>query len=119
VPADLVADLETFGLFFESLCIRDLRIYSQRIGGTISQYHDSDGLEADAVIHLNDGRWGAIEIKLGANEAIESAAKKLMALKEKVMVMREPAFLAVVTGTQFAYRRPDGVYVIPIGCLKN
>jgi predicted AAA+ superfamily ATPase len=120
-PNDLIADLNTFGLVFESLCIRDLRIYAQTLGGRVYQYHDADGLEVDAIVHISDGKWGAIEIKLGSPEGIEEGAKHLLTFREKIdsNEQSKPAFLAVVTGTQLAYRRPDGVFVVPIGCLKN
>jgi len=118
-PADLLNDLKTFGLLFESLCIRDLRIYSQMIDGEVFHYHDSYDLEADAVIHLNDGRWGAAEIKLG-NDEIDKAAENLKKLRERVDTdrMKEPSFLMVLTGTEYAYRRDDGVLVVPVGCLR-
>ena len=118
-PAGLLDDLRTFGLLFESLCIRDLRVYSQMIDGEVFHYHDSYDLEADAVVHLNDGRWGAAEIKLGHDE-IDKAAENLKKLKERVDTeeMKEPSFLLVLTGTEHAYRRDDGVLVVPIGCLR-
>ena len=120
-PDDLMNDLNTFGLLFESLCIRDLRIYAQNLGGSVFNYRDSSGLEADAVIHLNNGQWGAIEVKLGGDENIEAGAKHLLEIKEKVDTdrMKQPSFLMVMTATYFAHRRRDGVYVVPIGCLKN
>ena len=119
-PSDLINDLNTFGLLFESLCIRDLRVYADRIGGEVNQYHDNSGLEADAVIHLNNGEWGAVEIKLGGN-MIDDAAENLLKFAAKVDTdhMKEPKFLMVLTGLNYAYRRPDGVYVVPIGCLKD
>ncbi|MCL2607331.1 MAG: DUF4143 domain-containing protein [Methanomassiliicoccaceae archaeon] len=118
-PDGLLNDLRTFGLLFESLCTRDLRIYSQMIDGEVFHYHDSYGLEADAVVHLNDGRWGAAEIKLGHDE-IDKAAENLKKLKERVNTdkMKEPSFLMVLTGTEYAYRRDDGVLVVPAGCLR-
>jgi predicted AAA+ superfamily ATPase len=117
-PNDLIADLKTFGFLFESLCERDLKVYSQSLDGEISHYHDESGLKTDAIIHLADGRWGAIEIKLGGNQ-INVAAAKLIKLKEKVAERKEPSFLMVLTGSPYAYKRPDGVLVVPIGCLKN
>lgn len=119
-PAALLEDFNYFGFLFESLCDRDLRIYAESIDGQIFHYRDASGLEADAVIVLNDGRWAAVEIKLG-NREIELAAKHLLEMKDKINVekMREPSFLMVLTGTDMAYRRDDGVYVVPIGCLKN
>jgi predicted AAA+ superfamily ATPase len=117
---NLMADMKTFGLLFESLAVRDLRVYTRSLGGDVFHYRDSDGLEADAVIHLNDGRWGAIEVKLGAG-MIDDAAKGLLRIKEKVEneTMGTPSFLAVVTGTEYAYTREDGVHVVPLGCLKD
>ena len=118
---DLLKDFNTFGLVFESLCIRDLKIYSQSIDGEVYYYRDKSGLECDAVVHLHDGKWGAIEIKLGSDKAIDEAAKSLLKFKDSVDIseMNEPSFLMVLTGTEYAYRREDGVYVVPIGCLKN
>ncbi|MBN2652513.1 MAG: ATP-binding protein [Spirochaetales bacterium] len=120
-PNDLINDLNTFGLLFESLCIRDLRIYAQRLEGTVFNYRDSNGLEADAIIHLNNGKWAAIEIKLGSNDSIDLAAKNLIKLRAKVDTQRmgEPSFLMIITATQYAYKREDGVLVVPIACLKN
>ena len=117
---DIEFDPETFGLLFESLCIRDLRIYAQSLGGDVYHYRDKEGLEADAIIHLHNGRWCAIEMKLGADD-IDVAAKNLKKLRGRVDTekMNAPSFLAVVTGTEFAYTRDDGVHVIPIGCLKD
>jgi len=119
-PKDLEFDPETFGLLFESLCVRDLRVYAQSLGGDVYHYRDKEELEADAIIHLHDGRWCAIEMKLGENE-VDDAAKNLKKLGGKVDAekMNAPSFLAVVTGTEFAYTRDDGVHVIPIGCLKS
>ena len=118
--AGLLQDFNTFGLLFESMCIRDLRIYAQVMDGEVFYYHDKSGLEADAVIHLKDGRWGAVEVKMGAKE-IESAAKNLKALRNKINLdkMKEPSFLMVLTGTEFGYRRDDGVYIVPVGCLRD
>jgi len=119
-PKDLIADLETFGFLFESLCARDLRVYAQNLDGEVYHYKDGDDLEADAIVHLSDGRWGAIEIKVGGNQ-IDEAAANLIKLRKKVDTnkMSEPSFLMVLTGTPHAYKRPDGVLVVPIGCLKN
>ena len=119
-PKDLINDLKTFGFMFESLAHRDLRIYAESLNGHMYHYHDESGLEADAIIHLDNGKWGAIEIKLGGNE-IDNGAASLLKLKERVdsKKMKEPSFLMVVSGTQYAYKRPDGVLVVPIGCLKN
>ena len=119
-PGSLLQDFNTFGLLFESLCVRDLRVYAQALDGDVFHYRDRSGLEADAVVHLKDGRWGAAEVKMGAKE-IETAAGNLLALRDKVNVekMKEPSFLMVLTATELGYRRADGVYVIPIGCLRN
>jgi predicted AAA+ superfamily ATPase len=116
----LLRDFNTFGSLFESLCIRDLRIYAQAIDGEVFHYRDKSGLEADAIIHLKDGRWGAVEVKTGARE-IETAAEHLKILRNKINLdkMREPSFLLVLTGTGLAYRRADGVYIAPIGCLRD
>ncbi len=117
-PGDLLRDLHTFGLLFESLVIRDLRTYVQFLDGEVFHYRDKTGLEADAIIHLHDGRWAAIEVKLGGSW-VDEAAVNLLKLKDRVdsEKMGEPAFLAVVTGTQYAYTREDGVHVIPITLL--
>lgn len=118
---DLLKDFNTFGLVFEALCIRDLKIYSQSIDGEVYYYRDKKGLECDAVVHLHNGKWGAIEIKLGSDKAIDEAAKNLLKFRDSVDVseMNEPSFLMVLTGTEYAYKREDGVYVVPLGCLKN
>jgi predicted AAA+ superfamily ATPase len=117
---DLEYDPLTFGLLFESMAVRDIRVYAQAMGGTVYHYRDGDGLEADAIVHLNNGKWGAVEIKLGSRY-IEEAAENLKKLRGKIDTEHEhlPSFLAVVTGTEYAYRRDDGIFVIPIGCLKN
>ncbi|MDR3186388.1 MAG: DUF4143 domain-containing protein [Christensenellaceae bacterium] len=120
-PEDLLDDVHTFGLLFESLCTRDLRIYAAKLGGTIYHYHDEKGLEADIIIHLDNGDWAAVEVKLGGHQ-IDEAAKNLLKLKEKIDSerMREPKFLMVLTGLDYAYRRPnDGIFVVPIGCLRD
>jgi len=119
-PDSLLDDFNTFGFLFESLCIRDLRIYAQALDGEVFHYRDKSGLEADAIVHLKDGRWGAIEMKMGSKE-IEDAAENLKKLREKINLdkMREPSFLMILTGTELAYRRQDGVNIVPIGCLKD
>lgn len=119
-PEQLLEDFNYFGFLFESLCDRDLRIYAEAIDGQVFHYRDAGGLEADAVVCLNDGRWAAVEIKLGSRE-IEEAAVHLLELKEKVNTekMREPSFLMILTGTEVAYQRADGVFVVPIGCLRH
>lgn len=116
----LLNDLRTLGFLFESLCIRDLRIYSKHLGGYVSYYHDRYGLEADAVLHLRDGSFALIEMKLGSRE-IDEGAKHLCDLKNllKEHHMQEPSFLMVLTGGNMAYKREDGVLVVPIGCLKD
>ena len=122
-PNDLMNDLETFGVLFETLAIRDLRIYSEPIDGTVYHYRDKNGLECDAVIHLQNGKYGLIVIKLGGASAIDEGAKTLVELAEKIDTdkMSHPSFLMVLTGNgDYAYRRPeDGVLVVPIGCLRN
>ena len=102
------------------MVIRDLRIYSQSLNGTIYHYKDKDGLEADAIIHLIDGRWGAVEVKLGS-KWVDEGAKNLLALKSKIDhdQMFPPSFLAVITATEFAYKRQDGVLVVPLCCLRD
>ena len=119
-PSRLLDDFQYFGFLFESLCTRDLRVYAEAIDGQVFHYRDASGLESDTVVCLNDGRWAPIEVKLGAKE-IEEAAEHLLELKAKVDTrkMREPSFLMILTGTEFAYRRPDGVLIVPIGCLKD
>ena len=119
-PSDLLEDFNTFGLLFESLCVRDLRVYSQVLNGEVFHYRDSYGLEADAVVHLRDGRWGAVEVKLGSKE-IEEGIKNLKKLRETVDTdrMKPPSFLMVLTATEYAFEDEDGVFVVPIGCLKD
>lgn len=121
-PADLIGDLRTMGLFFETLCVRDLRVYADALGGTVYHYRDKSGAECDAVIHLRNGKYGLAEVKLGGDEQVEAGAKTLLALAERIDTgkMRAPSFLMVLTGTtKYAYRRKDGVLVVPIGCLKD
>ena len=120
-PEDLTNDLETFGLLFETMCIRDLRVYADAIDGTVYHYRDKNGLECDAVIHLRNGSYGLIEIKLGGPQAIEKGVDTLTSLANKIDTtkMKAPAFLMVLTAVgNYAYQRKDGVYVVPIGCLK-
>lgn len=121
-PNDLINDLSTMGLFFESMCIRDLRVYADAMEGSIYHYRDSNGLECDAVLHLRNGSYGLIEIKLGGEKNIEEGAKnlKLLASRIDTTKMKAPSFLMILTGTtKYAIRREDGVYVVPIGCLKD
>jgi predicted AAA+ superfamily ATPase len=119
-PDGLLKDFKTFGFLFESLCTRDVRVYAQVIDGDVFHYRDKSGLESDLIVQLRDGRWAAIEVKLG-NKQIEEASKNLLALKAKIdeNKMGPASFLMVITGGQYAYRRNDGVLVVPIGCLKN
>ncbi|MGN1025547.1 MAG: DUF4143 domain-containing protein [Faecousia sp.] len=121
-PQDLINDLKTFGFLFETLCVRDLRVFADALNGEVYHYRDKDGLECDAVIHLRNGTYGLVEIKLGGDKLIEEGSVNLKALSEKIDTdkMKKPAFLMVLTGTgDYAYRRLDGVYVVPIGCLKD
>ncbi len=120
-PNDLENDLQTFGLLFENMAIRDLRVYADALDGNIRHFRDADGLECDAVLHRRNGSYGLIEIKLGGPDNIDKAAAALHSLAAKINTdkMKKPAFLLVLTAIgQYAYRRNDGVYVIPIGCLK-
>lgn len=121
-PDDLINDLETFGLLFETMCVRDLRVYADAIDGTVYHYRDKNGLECDAVLHLRNGSYGLIEIKLGGGMAIEKGVETLKALADKIDTtkMKAPSFMMVLTAVgEYAYRRKDGVYVVPIGCLKD
>lgn len=126
-PKSLELDLRTFGFIFECMCIRDLRVYSQAMGGKVSYYHDRYGLEADIVLHLDNQKYALIECKLGSRD-IDEGAKHLLEMQrlirernktEKQMPLREPDLLIVLTGGEFAYTREDGVKVIPLGCLKD
>lgn len=119
-PKDLINDLNTFGLMFESLCIRDLKIYTESFGGDITFYRDEKDFEVDAILRTSSGKWGAIEIKLGAGY-IDEAANNLLKFKDRVDIKKcgEPSFLMVLTGTDYSYKREDGVYVVSIGTLKN
>lgn len=121
-PKDLIADLNTFGLLFETMCVRDLRIFANALNGDVFHYRDKDDLECDAVVHLRDGSYGLIEIKLGGDHLIEQGAESLLKLSAKIDTekMKSPSFCAVLIGVgDYAYRRKDGVYVVPLGCLKN
>ncbi|MBW6464779.1 MAG: DUF4143 domain-containing protein [Firmicutes bacterium] len=118
-PDDLLNDLNTTGLLFESMCIRDLRVFAEALDGTLYHYRDKTGLECDAVVHLRNGSYALIEAKLGGSE-IEDAARKLLLLQSKIDTnrMKAPSFLMVLTVTEYGYRREDGVYVVPVGCIK-
>lgn len=126
-PEYFKTDFKTLGFLFESLCIRDLKIYSSAFDGDLSYYHDRYGLEADAVLHLNDGRYALIEFKLGESE-VEMGAKHLCKIeklvqeyneKEKQCKLKLPTLKIIITATQYGYKRDDGVFVVPIGCLKD
>ena len=126
-PRSLELDLKTFGFVYECMCIRDLTVYSQALGGTLSYYHDRYGLEADAVLHLADGRYVLVECKLGSRD-VEEGAKHLLTLRDLIRernereqreVLRLPSLLIVLAGGEMAYAREDGVKVIPLGCLRD
>ena len=120
-PQDLMNDLNSFGLFFEDFAVRDLRVYADCLGGEVKHYRDNTGLECDAVVHLEDGRWGGIEIKLGGEDLIEEGAENLKRLRDKIVQKSDekaPSFLLVLTAIGGAYKREDGVYVAPINMLK-
>lgn len=121
-PQDLVNDLNTFGLVFETLAVRDLRVYAEVLNGKVHHFRDKNGLECDAVIHLRDGRYGLVEIKLGGDELVDEGSESLLRLAGKIDTerMKAPSFMMVLVGVgTYAYRREDGVYVVPIGCLKD
>ena len=121
-PNDLMADLNTFGLLFETLCIRDLRVYAEADNGQVYHYRDASGLECDAVVHLRNGSYGLIEIKLGGERLIEEGVASLGKLAERIDTsrMKKPSFKMVLTATgEYAYRRKDGILVVPIGCLRD
>ena len=121
-PKDLIGDLKTCGLLFETMCVRDLRTYAESINGSLYHYRDRSGLECDAVIHLRDGNYGLIEIKLGGDALINEGAANLLKLEQKIDTKKMPApsFKMILTGTdRYAFRRKDGIFVVPVGCLKN
>ena len=121
-PEDLMNDLSSFGLFFEDFAVRDLSIYAQALRREVRHYRDNAGLECDAVVHLEDGRWGAIEIKLGGDKLIEDGAHSLTLLKEKIEDKSSepaPSFLMILTARGSLYRREDGIFVVPINCLRE
>lgn len=120
-PNDLMKDLNTLGLLFETLVVRDLRVYAEAIDGNVFHYRDNNGLECDSVLHLRNGHYGLVEIKLGGESLIEEGAANLISLAKKIDTdkMYAPSFMMVVVGTgRYAYRREDGILVVPIGCLK-
>lgn len=121
-PDDLMNDLNTFGLLFETLCVRDLRVFADALDGHVYHYRDKNGLECDAVVHLRNGSYGLIEIKLGGDELISNGIASLKALTSKIDTnrMKEPSFRMVLTAVgKFAYRQEDGIFIVPIGCLKD
>lgn len=114
--------MQTFGLIFETLCVRDLRVFADVLDGKVYHYRDKDKLECDAVVHLRKGSYGLVEIKLGSDQLINEGAQNLLKLNKKIDTtkMKDPAFMMVLTAVgQYAFRRDDGVYVVPIGCLKD
>lgn len=120
-PNDLINDLETFGLLFETMCIRDLRVYSSSLNGNVYHYRDKNGLECDAIVHLRNGSYGLIEIKLGGDKLINDGAESLKTLASKIDLtrMKKPSFMMVLAGiAPYAFQRPDGVWVVPVNCLK-
>lgn len=119
-PERLLEDFQYFGFLFESLCARDLKIYADAVDGQLFHFRDSSGLECDVVIVLNDGRWAPIEVKLGSKQ-IDEAAEHLLKIRDKINTdkMKEPSFMMILTGGELAYQRSDGVFVVPIGCLRN
>lgn len=121
-PKDLINDLKSMGFYFENMCIRDLRVYAEALDGKVYHYRDRNGLECDAVIHLRNGEYGLIEIKLGGETWIEEGAKNLNKLESILDTekMKKPAFKMVIVGMgNYAYRRKDGILIVPITCLKH
>jgi len=121
-PQDLINDLKSFGFFFEDLVVRDLRVYAGALDGDLYHYRDSSGLECDTVIHRRNGSYALLEVKLGGEQNIEDGAANMKELAQKIDtdMMKAPSFMAVVVGVgRYAYQRKDGVYVIPIGCMKD
>ncbi|MBP5240836.1 MAG: ATP-binding protein [Bacteroidales bacterium] len=121
-PKDLINDLKTFGLVFETLCVRDLRVYADALGGKVYHYRDANGLECDAVVHLPDGSYGLVEIKLGGEKLIGEGVTNLGKLASKLDTskMKAPAFSMIITAVgQRAYKRTDGIFIVPVGCLKD
>ena len=122
-PADLMNDLKTMGFFFEAMCVRDLRVFAEALNGKVYHYRDKSGLECDAVVHLRNGQYGLIEVKLGGETLINEGVETLTTLARQIDTprMKAPAFKMILTATgEHAYRRPeDGIYIVPIGCLKQ
>ncbi len=121
-PADLMNDLNTFGLIFETLCIRDLKVYADSLNGKVYHFRDRNGLECDAVVHLRNGEYGLIEVKLGGDDLIKEGIATLKSLESKIDTtkMKKPAFLMVLTAVgDYAYRNEEGIYIVPISCLKD
>ena len=121
-PEDLISDLNTFGFIFENLCVRDLRVYADALGGNVYHYRDKSGLECDAVLHLRNSQYGLIEVKLGGEKLINEGARNLKKLCSQIDTerMKAPAFMMILTAVgDYAYQRKDGVLVVPIGCLKD
>jgi predicted AAA+ superfamily ATPase len=121
-PTDLINDLNTFGFLFEAMCIRDLRVFADALNGQVYHYRDKDGLECDAVLHLRNGDYGLIEVKLGGDKLIAEGAENLIKLSKKIDTtrMKSPSFMMILTAVgNYAFKRPDGVYVVPIACLKD
>lgn len=121
-PEDLINDLHTFGFLFETLVVRDLRVYADSIGGSVYHYKDANGLECDAVIHLKNGNYGLIEIKIGGQTLIDKGVETLNKIESKIdtVKMKAPSFKMIITAVgDYAFKRKDGIFVVPIGCLKN
>ena len=121
-PDDLVANLNTMGFLFENRCVRDLRIYAERIGGKVYHFRNKAGLECDAVVHLRNGEYGLVEVKLGGDKLIAEGAASLLKLADKIDTdrMKKPAFMMVLCGVApYAYKRGDGVIIVPLSCLKD
>lgn len=122
-PDDLIDDLNTMGFLFETMCVRDLRVFAEALNGKVYHYRDKSGLECDAVIHLRNGQYGLVEIKLGGESLINEGVRTLASLAEQIDTsrMKAPTFKMILTATgEYAYRRPsDGIYIVPIGCLKH
>ena len=121
-PNDLINDLNTMGFLFETMCVRDLRVYAEALGGSVYHFRNKAGLECDAVVHLRNGSYGLIEIKLGGEKLIREGVETLTSLTESIDTskMKEPAFRMILTAVdQYAYRREDGIFIVPVGCLKD